>query len=418
MTPVRIGITGASGYIGRAVVVHALRQGFDVVAIGRRGVAGLAHRHADLREEPAPDLLQGLDALIHLAADTGGGGELVAAEIRFAESIASASQRAGLPLLVVSSQAASPTAPSDYGRTKAAIEERVLAHGASVLRPGLVYGGAESGLFGTLVGLVRRIPLLPDLRPRPRVQPIHVDDLAEGLLAATIRNHLPGQVRCVAGAPVTFVEFLAAIARDRLRVRRVRLPVPLAILRIALAGLSRLLGPTLGPERLDSLTRLPPMDCETDLVLLGVRLRPLSDGLSRSGRATRRMLCEGRALMYGFLGRAPSRWLARRYVHALQQHGQHCALDLPRSALAWPSLIAALDTPVFRQSVIVGNLAWRYAVAIRIAEASTAHARAFIGSAGPGQLLRALVDFCLCVAFELQARCLRRIAQRLLRMQT
>ncbi|MEO6064351.1 MAG: NAD-dependent epimerase/dehydratase family protein, partial [Lysobacterales bacterium] len=341
MTPVWIGITGASGYIGRAVVARALQQGCEVVTIGRRGVAGLAHRHADLREDPAPDLLKGLDAVIHLAADTGGGGELVAAEIRFAHALASASQRAGLRLLVVSSQAASPNAPSHYGRTKAAIEERVLAHGASVLRPGLVYGGAESGLFGTLVGLVRRIPLLPDLRPRPQVQPIHVDDLAEGLVAATIRNHLPGQVRCVAGAPMTFVEFLAAIARYRVGRRRVRVPVPLATLRIALAGLSRLLGPTLGPERLDSLTRLPPMDCATDLGLLEIRLRPLPDGLSRSGRATRRMLWEGRALMHGFLGRGPSRWLARRYVHALQQHGQHGALDLPRRALAWPSLIAA-----------------------------------------------------------------------------
>ena len=43
-----MGITGASGYIGRALVLRAQRAGWEVVALGRRDVPGLAHRRADL----------------------------------------------------------------------------------------------------------------------------------------------------------------------------------------------------------------------------------------------------------------------------------------------------------------------------------------------------------------------------------
>lgn len=417
MTTARIGITGATGYIGTVLVARALRHGHEVVALGRRGIEGLEHRHADLCEDPAPNLLDALDAAIHLAADTGGAGGLGAEEIRFAEALAAASQRAGVPLLVVSSQAASPAAPSAYGRTKAAIEERVLARGASVLRPGLVYGGLAQGLFGKLIGLVRRLPVLPDLRPRPSVQPIHVEDLADALLAAALRNPMPGAVLCVAGPPIAFVDFLRAIARHRLRRRRASVPVPLSVLRAALSALSRVLGAAFSPERLDSLVRLRPMACDDDMSALAIQTRPLADGLSGSGRATRRLLREGQALMHGFLANAPSCWLARRYVLALRRHGQHRALELPGRMLDRPSLIAALDTPAFRRSVVIGDLAWRYGVAIRIVEASTAHAASFIGSTTRRQRLRALVDLCAGAAFEIQARLLRPFALRALRKQ-
>jgi len=39
---------------------------------------------------------------------------------------------------------------------------------------------SKRGLFGTLVKVVRRLPLLPTFLPAPKIQPIHVDDLAEG----------------------------------------------------------------------------------------------------------------------------------------------------------------------------------------------------------------------------------------------
>lgn len=64
-----IGITGASGFIGRVVVDLALRRGHEVIAFSRhpeRGIPGCEMRLFSL--ERPPDLT-GCDAVIHLAAE-------------------------------------------------------------------------------------------------------------------------------------------------------------------------------------------------------------------------------------------------------------------------------------------------------------------------------------------------------------
>lgn len=410
----RIGITGASGYIGQALVRRAQRAGSEVVAIGRRDIPGLECRYADLERIPPPSLLDGLDAVVHLAADTGGGDGLASAELRFVEALARTAADADIPLLVISSQTASPSAPSAYGRTKAAIECVTLPLGAVVVRPGMVYGGPARGFFGTLLDLTRKLPLLPDLRPPPLLQPVHVDDLADALLSAVGRHYQPGRVWRVAGSAMPFGDFLGAIARYRLRRKRLRVPVPAGLLGKLLRLASPVLGPALSSERLASLLQLPPMEAEEDLLELDVRLRAMADGLSPSGRPERRLLEEGRMLMHAFLGRPPQRWLSRRYARAMRCHGLDQALAWPGALLAHPAWVAALDTPAFRREAPLGSVAWRYAAAIRIAEAGTAHAELFLGSPAPARGLVSVLDIGLSCVRELHARCMRPQARRLL----
>ncbi len=410
----RIGITGASGYIGLALVACARNAGHEVVVIGRRGLPGItAHRYADLAHLPPDDVLRGLDAAVHLAADTIGGAVPADAEIRFATELALQAARRGLPLLVVSSQTASAQAPSAYGRTKAAIEQAVRPLGAVVVRPGQVYGGAPQGLYGQLLGVVRKLPMIPDLRPQPMLQPVHVDDLAAALLAVIMSRPVPGRVWCVAGPALPFDAFLAAIARHRLRVRRVRIPVPAWLLRTLLALAGGVLGPRFSTARLDSLIRLPPLDAEADLQALGIRLRPLADGLGPHGRPERRLLEEGRALMCGLLGHPPYPFALRRYVQAMRTLGHGRALPLPAGLLAHPALIASLDTRAFRRAALPGNLAWRYGVAIRILEAQMRHAHEFLHPPGQAGWLQVLIDGARMAARELHTRLLAPWARRL-----
>ena len=408
----RIGITGASGYIGQAVVAHARKAGYTVITIGRRALPDLEHRHVDLAQSPAPDLLDDLDAVLHLAADTSGGTDLANAEIAFAMALARATAQRHIPLLVVSSQAAAVDAPSVYGRTKSAIERGVLPLGAVVLRPGLVYGGSARGLYGLLVGLVRQLPLIPDLYPRPWVQPVHVDDLACALLAALTTRHVSGRLWQVAGPRLPFSHFLSAIARHRLRVRRMRVPVPAWLLRVALGFAGRMLGPRYSGARLDSLIRLPLMATDPDLAELGIRMRPLADGLSPRGRPDRRLLVEGRALMHAFLGASPRAFAARRYAHAMHALADGQALPLAPALLACPLLIAALDTRDFRMAASSGGLAWRYAVAIRLVEAQCTHAARFLPRSGRAGLLHAVADGARAAFDEVLARLLRPLARQ------
>lgn len=400
-----LAVTGANGYIGRALVGRA-RPAWQVVALGRRAVPGCTLRACALDAPFDPAVLEGVDAVVHLAADTTGTSVAAGSEVAFATALAAAAQARGIPLVVASSQVASPSAPSAYGRTKAAIEAAVLPLGAIVIRPGLVYGGEPRGLFGMLVTACRRLPVLPDLRPRPAVQPVHVDDVADAMLAALDRPWLRGRALAVAGRPLAFGAFLEAIARHRLHRPRPRMPVPIAPLRLALALASRLLGPALSPARLDSLVRIPQVDARDDLAQLGIVLRPLEAGLA-PGRGRRALLAEGDRLARAFLRRPAGGAVLRRYARALPALGiadaDAALARLPRIALP------AIDTPRARQRV--GAAAWRVGVLLRLAEADPRLSSAFLVGERAG-LARFALDVLRAVQFEIAARLLRPWARR------
>ncbi len=75
----RIAVTGALGWVGRAVVEYAIDEGHDVVAIDRAGHDAGASRPVvpvDASDYPSlAEALVGCDALIHLAAINGPGRE-------------------------------------------------------------------------------------------------------------------------------------------------------------------------------------------------------------------------------------------------------------------------------------------------------------------------------------------------------
>src|SRR5690606_10483676 len=120
-------------------------------------------------------------------------------ETAFARDLARMAGERGIPMVFLSSQASSPQAPTGYGRTKAAIEAAILPLHAAVIRPGLVYGGEERGLFGLLCALLRRSPLRPRLWPSPPVQPVHVDDLCAAIITVLGERTFAGTVVSVAG---------------------------------------------------------------------------------------------------------------------------------------------------------------------------------------------------------------------------
>lgn len=412
----RLGLTGASGYIGKAVIRLATAWGWRVVVIGRHPVGDANEwRPANLRCPPPEGLLDGLDAVIHLAASTdGGSGVSSKSEIVFAHELATQAARATIPLVFASSQAASASAPSDYGRTKYAIEEQIRPLGAVVVRPGMVIGGQEAGLFGLLVRLVRGSPVIPDLLPRPVVQPIHVDDLAAVLLALCKRKEYCGRVFKAAGDPVAFVDLLAGIARYRLRVRRVQLPVPLQFARALLALASLQGGKRWAPSRMDSLVRLPVLDSEQDLKSVGITLRKVENALDRRGRGVRDLLIEGNALARAVIGVKPPFAMLRRYVYLLRTLGYSNALPLPMFLVRRPAWLAALDMPSLRRKKMSeGGLIWRMDVMSRLAEAQPRLADLYLMTSSRYGKFEAIVDLANAGMRELHSRLFRRVAQRM-----
>ncbi len=69
----RVLITGANGYVGRACVAEALRQGHAVHALVRRGdVDGALAFRGDLSSPALAAAMEGVDAVIHTAASLAG----------------------------------------------------------------------------------------------------------------------------------------------------------------------------------------------------------------------------------------------------------------------------------------------------------------------------------------------------------
>src|ERR1700691_1848561 len=65
-----VAITGATGYIGSLLQRRFEAAGSSVVALVRSGGdATASRRHYDITEPPSPDLLDGVDVLVHCAWD-------------------------------------------------------------------------------------------------------------------------------------------------------------------------------------------------------------------------------------------------------------------------------------------------------------------------------------------------------------
>ncbi len=335
-----------------------------------------------------------VDAVIHLAANTSISSDTEAGnELAAAMQLLRLSRLGGARFLFVSSQTARDDAPTLYGQLKWRIEREVLGGGGSVVRPGQVYGGTSNGLFGAIISLVDRLPMLPAFLPSPYVQPIHVDDLCEGLLRIACQDNSESRVYSLAAVePMRFARFLSAVARVRLRKRRIFFPVPTLFVSL----LSRMIGGRLsdqaGLSRLRSLFDLPVMDTRGDLERISLVLREIASGLHPSGNDRRRaVLLEGRALLAYVLRRAPRAGLLARYARAVERLRGGVSLRLPRLLLNTPVMLSVLEDSVWVDARLRAEYRWRLDAATLLAEATPAGAERFLGVNRKGGLWSATI---------------------------
>lgn len=407
----RIAVTGATGYIGQRLIRAARLAGHEVLALSRRPVIepGVAWQPFDLADATPLSLPGDTAAVVHLAAKTRHEFGAEHSEQEAALRLIDAAGAVGSRFIFVSSQAASAEAPTAYGRIKWQIERMTLAAGGLVVRPGQVYGGPERGLFGRLCALVRRLPVLPAFVPAPFVQPVHVDDLVDALLACLARAQ--SGVLCVAAPEgIDFAAFLKAIARGRTSRRIITFPVPRFLIRATAKLVGPALSANLGLDRLISLFALRRMSTVGDLRRLSLTLRPLSAGMTRSGRGRRELLREGRVFLIYVLRAEPGGSLVRRYVKAVEALRTGRALLLPEMVRRIPVLMAVYDEAECIDASFRRELDWRLDAALMLAEASPQGARRFLGIDTPCGWFRSSMRIMRAVLMEI----CRRVAQLLL----
>ncbi len=274
MSPRRIGITGATGFIGRHLLAHFAARGDAVVAF-QRGPAAAARPRVTVVPFVLPDRfdpgdLAGLDAIVHGALVEHGPGTPDADAINRegARRVLAAARTHGVRVVFLSTLSAHPEAESHYGRNKLELERLLDPARDTVLRLGLVLG--DGGLFGGMVDVLRgaRVVPLADGGRQP-IQTLWMGDLCAAVEHVVDRG-LAGSFDVAAPEVHTLRGLHQAVARG-LGVRRTLVAVPLPLVELGVSVLEALRVPfSIRRENVLGLKRLRAFDTAPSMRALGI----------------------------------------------------------------------------------------------------------------------------------------------------
>lgn len=155
----KIIVTGAHGYVG-SLITAALKANEWSVKTLKTADESSWRLLNDLPKEQFCDTT----ALVHAAWDMRFSSKKEAFMTNVIGSrklIQQAIQEKVKKLIFISTMSAYEGCSSHYGQMKLLIEKEVLDAGGIVVRPGLVFGSKEGGMVGKLLGLVKKLSIIP-----------------------------------------------------------------------------------------------------------------------------------------------------------------------------------------------------------------------------------------------------------------
>jgi predicted dehydrogenase/nucleoside-diphosphate-sugar epimerase len=298
----RILVTGAAGFIGSRFCEMAAAQGHGVVALMRprpyaRSLPAGEIVYGRLPYDVPSRAWRGVEAVVHLAGATTGQDPQESHAINCdgtAFLIDQARAHCAIKRFVfISSQSAHEDAVSAYGKTKREAEEIVRAGGLpyAIVRPGLVFGPGEHGLFSRMRGTVRRLPVLPLLGGgRAIVQGIEVSDLGKALMTCLSLDEGTGGFEFNLGDSegMPLREFLQAIAVAETGRRKMQLVVPLWPFKLAVGCAERIgLKLPISGDNLRGMEMVRRMETAPSHQKLGLTLTPFAEAMAASVSAAK-----------------------------------------------------------------------------------------------------------------------------------
>lgn len=194
--PPKIALTGATGFVGRAVVSAFMAKSCQVSALVRDPARAnmnpnVRQVQGDLQNSAAlDDLTRNADVVVHIAGVIGAlrRSDFFLANEQGALTIAEAAARNGVKRFVhVSSLAAREPMLSIYGASKrageAAVEKFNTRMSVVILRPPAVYGPGDRGTLPLLRSLTQSFAVIPGTSTS-RFSLIYLDDLARIIVEA------------------------------------------------------------------------------------------------------------------------------------------------------------------------------------------------------------------------------------------
>jgi nucleoside-diphosphate-sugar epimerase len=312
-TPTSVFITGANGFIGRALAAHYRDLGASVSGIDFKADPEWGVVVGDLNQpEQWREQLQGVDLVIHTAAVVSNTATMDLAwtvNVLGTRGLLDACVDAGVKrFLQLSSVAANgfsfpdgvdetyPLRPmgNTYVDTKIASEHVVLAyHGSgaidcTIVRPGDVYGPGSRPWVILPLEMIKAGKFLLPAHGKGIFSPVYIDDLVNGIVLAAGKEEGRGQIFIISGeGGVSCEDFFGYHARMlgdsvKLRTASTRTAILLAE---SLGGLARLFGlqSELGRGAIDMLSRNAGYSIEQARKLLGYEPQvSLEEGMRRT----------------------------------------------------------------------------------------------------------------------------------------
>jgi NADH dehydrogenase len=291
----RVFVTGATGFVGRAVIQALRHEGHVVRCLVRRGSEADLHGfeaiervEGDILDSPATleADITGCDTVVHLVGIIR---EHKTRAITFERlhhlgtlNVLEAAARAGARrYLHMSALGTRANARARYHQTKWAAEEAVRASGLAwtIFRPSVIYGPGD-GLVSMLSQMVRRLPVVPVIGDgRQRLQPVAVEHVAQGFARAVKVEASVKQTYDVAGPDaVSMVELLQMIGAAMHRTVRIA-RVPMGLMRPVTRVLHRTPSFPVSPDQLLMLEEDNTGDPGPFYKTFGITPLPLAQGL-------------------------------------------------------------------------------------------------------------------------------------------
>ncbi|MFN2389056.1 MAG: NAD(P)H-binding protein [Actinomycetota bacterium] len=298
----KVVVAGGTGFIGRHIVGELLAAGHDVDVLTRdparvTAIPGLGDarglRGDVLDPESLRGTLDGADTVVTALAfpnypmeQPRKGRTFHRYEVGATRDLLAEARGAGVRrFLYVSGAGASPTSPWSWYRAKGLAEQAIGRSGIDhcLLRPSWAYGPGDKAL-NKFVAISRISPVVPMPAPvgRPqRVQPVYVGDIAVAVRRILETEAAWNKTLEIGSRAVwTMRDVVAAVCRT-LGKRRVIVPVPAPLVKLATAPLLLLPSPPLSPGAVDFATQDGLVDASELEMLLGLQPLELTEGLAR-----------------------------------------------------------------------------------------------------------------------------------------